>query len=167
MPFVMASHSYGRPCKAVSATAANMPACAFQIAVQRGMKADMGALAALCEKAENDIRSCINTLQVRQHTGGLLPSPVALLINKRSNTMMLCMQKIPSSMGPSCLWDQHPWISVPVGTKPAVRGPQRTSRAWPEVPSVHIQVLPHPHVMDVIIHWNRHERGCGMDPMWI
>lgn len=28
------------------------------------MKADTGVLMALCEKAENDIRSCINTLQV-------------------------------------------------------------------------------------------------------
>lgn len=29
------------------------------------MRADTGALLALCEKTENDIRSCINTLQVR------------------------------------------------------------------------------------------------------
>ena len=35
-----------------------------QIAQQQGMRADMGALLALCKKAENDIRSCINTLQV-------------------------------------------------------------------------------------------------------
>lgn len=28
------------------------------------MRADTGALLALCEKTENDIRSCINTLQV-------------------------------------------------------------------------------------------------------
>lgn len=40
-----------------------------EIAVQRGMKADMGALAALCEKAENDIRSCINTLQFLHSRG--------------------------------------------------------------------------------------------------
>uniref|UniRef100_A0A8D2Q7L1 Chromosome transmission fidelity protein 18 homolog n=1 Tax=Varanus komodoensis TaxID=61221 RepID=A0A8D2Q7L1_VARKO len=33
------------------------------IAVRQGMKANAGALMALCEKAENDIRSCINTLQ--------------------------------------------------------------------------------------------------------
>ncbi|XP_010211448.1 PREDICTED: chromosome transmission fidelity protein 18 homolog [Tinamus guttatus] len=34
-----------------------------QIALRQGMKADTGALLALCEKTENDIRSCINTLQ--------------------------------------------------------------------------------------------------------
>ncbi|XP_015732166.1 chromosome transmission fidelity protein 18 homolog isoform X2 [Coturnix japonica] len=34
-----------------------------EIAQQQGMKADTGALLALCEKTENDIRSCINTLQ--------------------------------------------------------------------------------------------------------
>ncbi|XP_071427544.1 chromosome transmission fidelity protein 18 homolog [Pithys albifrons albifrons] len=34
-----------------------------EIALQQGMRADMGALLALCEKTENDIRSCINTLQ--------------------------------------------------------------------------------------------------------
>ncbi|KAL7978983.1 hypothetical protein Chor_015007 [Crotalus horridus] len=36
---------------------------AFQIAILQGMKADIGALTALCEKTDNDIRSCINTLQ--------------------------------------------------------------------------------------------------------
>ncbi|XP_072734072.1 chromosome transmission fidelity protein 18 homolog isoform X2 [Ciconia boyciana] len=34
-----------------------------EIALRQGMRADMGALLALCEKTENDIRSCINTLQ--------------------------------------------------------------------------------------------------------
>uniref|UniRef100_A0A8C7A2C8 Chromosome transmission fidelity protein 18 homolog n=1 Tax=Nothoprocta perdicaria TaxID=30464 RepID=A0A8C7A2C8_NOTPE len=34
-----------------------------EIALKQGMRADMGALLALCEKTENDIRSCINTLQ--------------------------------------------------------------------------------------------------------
>ncbi|XP_065588837.1 chromosome transmission fidelity protein 18 homolog isoform X1 [Cyrtonyx montezumae] len=34
-----------------------------EIAQKQGMRADMGALLALCEKTENDIRSCINTLQ--------------------------------------------------------------------------------------------------------
>lgn len=42
-----------------------------QIALQQGMRADMGALLALCEKTENDIRSCINTLQVLVSLGGL------------------------------------------------------------------------------------------------
>lgn len=42
-----------------------------QIALQQGMRADMGALLALCEKTENDIRSCINTLQVLVSPGGL------------------------------------------------------------------------------------------------
>lgn len=36
----------------------------LQIALRQGMRADTGALLALCEKTENDIRSCINTLQV-------------------------------------------------------------------------------------------------------
>ncbi|XP_075035376.1 LOW QUALITY PROTEIN: chromosome transmission fidelity protein 18 homolog [Mixophyes fleayi] len=35
----------------------------YEIAVRQGMKSDTGALMALCEKTENDIRSCINTLQ--------------------------------------------------------------------------------------------------------
>ncbi|XP_063171230.1 chromosome transmission fidelity protein 18 homolog isoform X2 [Candoia aspera] len=34
-----------------------------QITILQGMKADIGALTALCEKTDNDIRSCINTLQ--------------------------------------------------------------------------------------------------------
>ncbi|KAM6250098.1 chromosome transmission fidelity protein 18 homolog [Porphyrio hochstetteri] len=34
-----------------------------EIAVRQGMRADSGALLALCEKTDNDIRSCINTLQ--------------------------------------------------------------------------------------------------------
>ncbi|XP_041893299.1 chromosome transmission fidelity protein 18 homolog [Corvus kubaryi] len=34
-----------------------------EIALRQGMRADMGALLALCEKTDNDIRSCINTLQ--------------------------------------------------------------------------------------------------------
>ncbi|XP_054849464.1 chromosome transmission fidelity protein 18 homolog [Eublepharis macularius] len=40
-----------------------------EIAIQQGMKADTGALMALCEKAENDIRSCINTLQFLHSRG--------------------------------------------------------------------------------------------------
>ncbi|XP_029295362.1 chromosome transmission fidelity protein 18 homolog [Cottoperca gobio] len=34
-----------------------------EISVQQGMKTDTGTLLCLCEKADNDIRSCINTLQ--------------------------------------------------------------------------------------------------------
>uniref|UniRef100_A0A803T0B4 Chromosome transmission fidelity protein 18 homolog n=1 Tax=Anolis carolinensis TaxID=28377 RepID=A0A803T0B4_ANOCA len=34
-----------------------------EVTACQGMKADPGALVALCEKTENDIRSCINTLQ--------------------------------------------------------------------------------------------------------
>nr|XP_014342209.1 PREDICTED: chromosome transmission fidelity protein 18 homolog [Latimeria chalumnae] len=34
-----------------------------EISIKQGMKADTGALLALCEKTENDIRSCVNTLQ--------------------------------------------------------------------------------------------------------
>uniref|UniRef100_A0A8D0FKX4 Chromosome transmission fidelity protein 18 homolog n=1 Tax=Strix occidentalis caurina TaxID=311401 RepID=A0A8D0FKX4_STROC len=34
-----------------------------EITLRQGMRADTGALLALCEKTENDIRSCINTLQ--------------------------------------------------------------------------------------------------------
>ncbi|XP_071617349.1 chromosome transmission fidelity protein 18 homolog [Heliangelus exortis] len=34
-----------------------------EVTLQQGMRADMGALLALCQKTENDIRSCINTLQ--------------------------------------------------------------------------------------------------------
>lgn len=35
----------------------------YEISGIQGMKADTGALMALCEKTDNDIRSCINTLQ--------------------------------------------------------------------------------------------------------
>ncbi|XP_068100264.1 chromosome transmission fidelity protein 18 homolog [Hyperolius riggenbachi] len=35
----------------------------YEITLNQGMKSDSGALMALCEKTENDIRSCINTLQ--------------------------------------------------------------------------------------------------------
>lgn len=38
--------------------------CLLQISVRQGLQADPGALAALCEKTDNDIRACINTLQV-------------------------------------------------------------------------------------------------------
>ncbi|XP_023472449.1 chromosome transmission fidelity protein 18 homolog [Equus caballus] len=34
-----------------------------EISLRQGMQADPGALAALCEKTDNDIRACINTLQ--------------------------------------------------------------------------------------------------------
>uniref|UniRef100_A0A8C7ESQ5 Chromosome transmission fidelity protein 18 homolog n=1 Tax=Neovison vison TaxID=452646 RepID=A0A8C7ESQ5_NEOVI len=34
-----------------------------EISLRQGMRADPGALAALCEKTDNDIRACINTLQ--------------------------------------------------------------------------------------------------------
>uniref|UniRef100_A0A670JUW5 Chromosome transmission fidelity factor 18 n=1 Tax=Podarcis muralis TaxID=64176 RepID=A0A670JUW5_PODMU len=51
----------------------NFPSTAPSRLVQRlheqGMKADTGALLALCEKAENDIRSCINTLQFLHSRG--------------------------------------------------------------------------------------------------
>ncbi|XP_064317477.1 chromosome transmission fidelity protein 18 homolog isoform X2 [Phalacrocorax carbo] len=40
-----------------------------EIALQQGMRADTGALLALCEKTENDIRSCINTLQFLHSRG--------------------------------------------------------------------------------------------------
>ena len=35
----------------------------IQISRKQKMKADMGCLLALCDKSENDIRSCVNTLQ--------------------------------------------------------------------------------------------------------
>lgn len=40
------------------------PPTSLQISLRRGMRADPGALAALCEKTDNDIRACINALQV-------------------------------------------------------------------------------------------------------
>ncbi|XP_030341158.1 chromosome transmission fidelity protein 18 homolog isoform X2 [Strigops habroptila] len=40
-----------------------------EIALRQGMRADTGALLALCEKTENDIRSCINTLQFLHSRG--------------------------------------------------------------------------------------------------
>lgn len=40
------------------------PRSRWQISLRQGMKADMGAMMSLCEKTDNDIRACINTLQV-------------------------------------------------------------------------------------------------------
>ncbi|KAK6301352.1 hypothetical protein J4Q44_G00294500 [Coregonus suidteri] len=40
-----------------------------EISRVQGMKADMGTLMALCEKTDNDIRSCINTLQFLHSRG--------------------------------------------------------------------------------------------------
>uniref|UniRef100_A0A673U788 Chromosome transmission fidelity protein 18 homolog n=1 Tax=Suricata suricatta TaxID=37032 RepID=A0A673U788_SURSU len=40
-----------------------------EISLRRGMQADPGALAALCEKTDNDIRACINTLQFLHRRG--------------------------------------------------------------------------------------------------
>ncbi|XP_072240869.1 chromosome transmission fidelity protein 18 homolog [Leuresthes tenuis] len=41
-----------------------------EISLQQGLKADAGSLMSLCEKTDNDIRSCINTLQFL-HSRGL------------------------------------------------------------------------------------------------
>ncbi|XP_040212386.1 chromosome transmission fidelity protein 18 homolog isoform X3 [Rana temporaria] len=41
----------------------------YEITIRQGMKTDTGALMALCEKTENDIRSCINTLQFLRGRG--------------------------------------------------------------------------------------------------
>uniref|UniRef100_A0AAY4CQT5 Chromosome transmission fidelity protein 18 homolog n=1 Tax=Denticeps clupeoides TaxID=299321 RepID=A0AAY4CQT5_9TELE len=41
-----------------------------EISRHQGMKAESGALMTLCEKTDNDIRSCINTLQVLLHGRG-------------------------------------------------------------------------------------------------
>lgn len=45
-----------------------MLSCWFQISLRQGMKTDTGTLMSLCEKTDNDIRSCINTLQVGGRT---------------------------------------------------------------------------------------------------
>ncbi|XP_073414531.1 chromosome transmission fidelity protein 18 homolog isoform X1 [Dendrobates tinctorius] len=41
----------------------------YEISLKQGMRADTGALMALCEKTDNDIRSCINTLQFLRGKG--------------------------------------------------------------------------------------------------
>lgn len=38
----------------------------LQISLRQGMKTDTGTLMSLCEKTDNDIRACINTLQVTE-----------------------------------------------------------------------------------------------------
>lgn len=38
----------------------------LQISLRQGMKTDTGTLMSLCEKTDNDIRACINTLQVAE-----------------------------------------------------------------------------------------------------
>lgn len=59
----------GGPGGVLGRESAHPPACP-QISLRRGMQADPGALAALCEKTDNDIRACINTLQVGRRVGG-------------------------------------------------------------------------------------------------
>lgn len=58
------------PSEWVSGGAAAHPPTSLQISLRQGMRADPGALAALCEKTDNDIRACINTLQVGRCVGG-------------------------------------------------------------------------------------------------
>lgn len=40
----------------------------FQVVKAEMLKADLNALLALCERTDNDIRSCLNTLQVIRDT---------------------------------------------------------------------------------------------------
>ncbi len=37
-----------------------------QVVKKEGMKSDMSTLMALCEKADNDVRACLNSMQVSQ-----------------------------------------------------------------------------------------------------
>nr|XP_033819882.1 chromosome transmission fidelity protein 18 homolog isoform X2 [Geotrypetes seraphini] len=55
----------------------------YEISTRKGMKVDTGALMALCEKTENDIRSCLNTLQFLHGRG-----------KKELNTRMVQTMKI-------------------------------------------------------------------------
>lgn len=43
----------------------------FQVTRFERLKSDMNTLLALCEKTDNDIRSCLNTLQVRLNSTSL------------------------------------------------------------------------------------------------
>ncbi len=57
------------------------------------MKADTGTLMALCEKTDNDIRSCINTLQVREmcaqkHGRIKIEMGLLMLIGKKMGLLM-------------------------------------------------------------------------------
>lgn len=49
------------PCRSTSTQV-----CCLQISLRQGMKTDSGTLMCLCEKTDNDIRACINTLQVER-----------------------------------------------------------------------------------------------------
>lgn len=58
----------------------------LEVCRMEGMRASLSALTALCDKAENDIRSCLNTLQVMPlwqgcHKHHIAPSSVCSSIN--------------------------------------------------------------------------------------
>lgn len=57
-------------CKSLSLVTLRVYMLSFclQISLLQGLRADAGALMSLCEKTDNDIRSCINTLQVCDRT---------------------------------------------------------------------------------------------------
>jgi chromosome transmission fidelity protein 18 len=59
-----------------STSSARLASRLHQVAQQESMNAEMSALMTLCQKAENDIRSCLNTLQFIHGQGASLTSMV-------------------------------------------------------------------------------------------
>lgn len=69
--------------------------CPLQISLRQGMRADPGALAALCEKTDNDIRACVNTLQVGGGVGA------AALGGQEGGLSPACLCPVPPWAGPA------------------------------------------------------------------
>lgn len=68
------------------------------------MKTDTNTLLALCEKTDNDIRSCLNTLQVSRQSSWeftekllFLMESVHTIYGKHAKTDLFLLLKIPAS----------------------------------------------------------------------
>ena len=85
----------------------------LEVCRAESMRASLSALTALCDKAENDIRSCLNTLQVKPMyssrgatTGTLLHSLVSVWLSSKAchwTPQMRCLICTMSAMHPQTL----------------------------------------------------------------
>lgn len=111
----------------------------WQISLRQGMKVDTGALMSLCEKTDNDIRACINTLQVCRIIG-----EPTFQLSSLQTTLTLCtvpLRPWPEAGGrqdhSGCLCgaegpEQRPVLSVagdlPVTTDETVQDDERVEK---------------------------------------
>uniref|UniRef100_H3ALW1 Chromosome transmission fidelity factor 18 n=1 Tax=Latimeria chalumnae TaxID=7897 RepID=H3ALW1_LATCH len=115
----------------------------FFISIKQGMKADTGALLALCEKTENDIRSCVNTLQFSLNRSRAAINLKKIKIRQinlqdaRSGLLALWQLRLPPPRPPRKRIGQDPTLPSlflfgeddnllnPVGTAPVTASAQR------------------------------------------